>query len=153
VPTFTPVDHDPFIDEGTSVLDDTTENIPSKRKSWGVHLLVDADGCNKEIDSEKDIKEFFHNMIINKLKMKELSDVLFEKVDDPEDGRGISAIQMLTTSHISLHGDDKGNKIFLDIFSCKFFEKEPVLKYIHEFFRPKRMVYREIFRDAGPGKQ
>ena len=153
MPVYTPVDHEPDFGHPDELLTDSPGDVPSKEKAWGIHLIVDMSSANNKIDSEEEIKKFFHTLIVEKLKMKELSPVMFERVNDRKDGHGISAAQMLTTSHLCLHADDDHNKVFLDVFSCRFFEKEPVLRFIHETFQPKKMAYREIIRDAGNGEQ
>ena len=156
--TLIPVDSNPFEDEHImshpdELLTDSPQDVPSKKDSWGQHLLVDMSETDNKIKSKKQIDEFFHELILDKLKMEILSDTVFKEVNDRKEGHGISGMIMLTTSHVSLHADDNHNKVFLDVFSCRYFEKEPVLKYIYEYFKPKRMAYREVFRDAGPGRQ
>jgi len=120
---------------------------PDKSKSWGFHLLVDCSNCNDKIDSPDDIEEFF-DQVIKKLKMKKLTEFFYEKVEG-EEGRGVSAFQMITTSHISMHFDDEKRSGYLDIFSCKEFDPAPVVKMIKEYFEPKGIASQFIYRSAG----
>jgi S-adenosylmethionine/arginine decarboxylase-like enzyme len=121
---------------------------PADDKSWGFHLLIDCSGLNEKMDSEDDIEEFF-DKLIKALKMKKLTEFFCVSVDDTEDGRGISAFQMITTSHISMHFDDVKRCGYLDIFSCKKFDPDPAIKMIKDFFKPKAVASQLIYRDSG----
>ena len=120
---------------------------PAKKKSWGFHLLVDASGLNKKMDSPTDIRGFFR-VLIRTLKMKELTPLMLVKVKG-EEGRGISALQGITTSHLCAHFDDEKRCAYIDIFSCKTFKPEIALALIKETFDPKRMTHKFLYRDAG----
>ena len=120
---------------------------PAKKKSWGFHLIVDMSACNDKMDSQMAIRAFFV-AIIKKLQMKELSPLMMKKVSG-ENGRGISAVQMITTSSITFHGDDDKRCVYLDIFSCKEFKPEIALALIKETFNPQRMTHKFLYRDAG----
>jgi S-adenosylmethionine/arginine decarboxylase-like enzyme len=123
------------------------ENPPTKGKSWGFHLLIDCSEMNEKINSPKAIEEFFDN-VIKALKMKKLTEFFYKKVSG-EEGRGVSAFQMITTSHISMHFDDNKRSGYLDIFSCKKFDPDIVIKMIDKYFEPKDMASQLIYRDAG----
>jgi S-adenosylmethionine/arginine decarboxylase-like enzyme len=45
-------------------------------------------------------------------------------------GRMLSAMTMIAESHVSLHVLEDENRAFFDIFSCSFFEYEPVMQTI-----------------------
>lgn len=124
------------------------QEIHTPDESWGLHLLVDARGMNKEIDDEADIERFFTELIAD-LDMKPLTKFFCVKVDNEEEGRGISAFQMITTSHISMHFDDDGRNGFMDIFSCKKFDPVIVLKMIKKHFQPKSTMIQFVYRDTG----
>ena len=125
-----------------------TSDPPNEDESWGFHLLINCSSCNDKIDSEEDIRDFFKKLI-KKLTMKELTPLIIKKVNNKEEGRGISAFQMITTSHFAMHFDDAKRSGYLDIFSCKVFKPEPVVELIREHFQPKKIVSQMIFRDAG----
>lgn len=130
------------------VTNDEQPEVHTPDQSWGLHLLIDCRKLNNKINDEKDIKNFFSELI-DALDMKPLTEFFCKKVDDKEEGRGISAFQMITTSHISMHFDDAGNNGFLDIFSCKKFEPRTVLKMVKEHFQPKQMMVQFVYRDTG----
>ena len=66
---------------------------------------------------------------------------------DKEDNEGISAFCLITTSHICLHSWDKKspNLVQLDIYSCKDFDVNSVLKEIKKF-NPLCLKYKFLDR-------
>ena len=66
---------------------------------------------------------------------------------DKKDNEGISAFCLITTSHISLHSCEESdpNLVQLDIYSCKYFDKDVVLKYISNL-KPKSLGYKFLDR-------
>lgn len=122
-------------------------NPPKKSKSWGFHLLIDMSECNENIDSVEAVESFF-SQLIDELDMKPLSEIMVKKVDG-EEGRGVSAVQMITTSSITFHSDDDKRSVYLDVFSCREFKPEQVLDFACDFFQPKEHAAQMIYRDAG----
>ena len=99
------------------------------------------------MNDEKQIKAFF-DTLIKELKMVPLSGLLI-KSDTKSGDRGISAVQLITTSSITFHSDDEGECIFLDVFSCKDFNRKIPSKLIKKFFDPKDINDKFIYRNAG----
>src|ERR1700719_697459 len=129
-------------------LEDKPKNIKGKRQHWGYHLLLDCGGCNKKIDDEKDIENFL-KQLLKEIKMKPLGEPTVIRVDNEEEGRGISGFQMLTTSHISAHFDDSGNNGYIDIFSCAPFDPKTAIKCVKKHFDPKHIGDLFVHRDSG----
>ena len=48
--------------------------------------------------------------------------------------KGISAIQFIKTSNITIHTIDVPRKVFINVFSCKDFDVEKVCEFTQEFF-------------------
>lgn len=117
------------------------------KKHWGYELLVDASGCNQNINSIANIK-LFYKELLKELKMKPLSNIMTADVHN-EYARGVSAVQLITTSSIVLHTDDVHMSLYLDCFSCAPFVPQPVLDTLKKHFEPKRINHKMIYRDAG----
>lgn len=122
--------------------------VHTPAESWGFHLLIDCLDLDDSIDDPKDIEAFFEELI-SALDMKPLTEFFCVRVDNKEEGRGISAFQMITTSHIAMHFDDEGNNGFMDVFSCKEFDPKIVLKMIQKHFEPKKIMIQFVYRDPG----
>lgn len=120
----------------------------SKKDHWGWHLILDCADCNENIDDEDQIKEFI-DTLVEELGMKKLSEITLVRVDSEEEGRGISATVIISTSTITCHFDDQGYCAYIDIFSCKTFEPKTAINTVEDFFDPKTIGDVFLFRDAG----
>ncbi len=65
--------------------------------------------------------------------------------DDPALA-GITGIVMIVTSHISIHTYSNKDCFFLDVFSCKPFPVDVVLRHAEEYFRMQRFEKYEVER-------
>mgnify|MGYP006271135633 CR=1 FL=1 len=125
-------------------------DVPLKtknKKHWGYHLLLDISGCSKNIDKEDEVKSFLKDLV-KALDMKAIGDPIVVKVDS-EQGRGISAVQIITTSTITFHGDDDEMCVYLDVFSCKDYDPEDAIRLVKKYFNPQHVGKKWIYRDAG----
>lgn len=127
--------------------DDAAKRLKGKRQHWGYHLLLDISHCNEKIDDEKSVEAFLKDLV-QTLKMKPIGPPTIVKVHG-EQGRGLTAVQIITTSTITFHGDDEEWCVYLDIFSCKAFDPKQAVKLVKEYFKPKRIGKFFLYRDAG----
>jgi S-adenosylmethionine/arginine decarboxylase-like enzyme len=116
--------------------------------SWGKHAIIDAGGCNDNVTNKKKILEFNKNLI-DAIGMKAHGKPILEYFDHLEpEKNGWTLIQLITTSSITAHFVDDGNRMFLDIFSCKDFDIAIVKEVINGFFEPIDISFMVIDRDA-----
>ncbi|NGX32812.1 MAG: hypothetical protein K1060chlam4_00865, partial [Candidatus Anoxychlamydiales bacterium] len=64
------------------------------------------------------------------------------------DAAGFSFVQLIETSSITGHLVDKNGDAYIDIFSCKEFEIDPVKKVLNKFFAPKKIRVIFLTRQA-----
>ncbi len=143
-----PAWHGDWISGKPEELSDMQPAKPIHRDDhWGWHLLCDMSGCNKRMDDPKAVGHFIKELI-KELKMQPIGDPMIVKVD-AEDGRGLSAVQLITTSTITMHTDDEQRCVYLDVFACKDFDPKIILNSIIKFLEPEHLGYKWIYRDAG----
>jgi S-adenosylmethionine decarboxylase len=110
--------------------------------AFGPHLTVDGIGCShKNLSSMSFIYKFL-NDCPKKIDMTKITEPYIVKI--PE---GYAGMILIAESHISVHTIPKKEKIYVDIFSCKEFDKTKALKYIVSYFKPKH--YEEGFIQRG----
>jgi S-adenosylmethionine/arginine decarboxylase-like enzyme len=118
-------------------------------KKWGFHLLLDcSQGAPDRITSRRNISEFV-NTLVKKIDMKKYGRLWINKfaTHDPSKG-GISFMQMIETSNISGHFVDKTGNFYIDVFSCKPYDRKVVVDLVQTFFKPTRIRKRFVYRDA-----
>jgi S-adenosylmethionine/arginine decarboxylase-like enzyme len=113
---------------------------------WGYHLMLDMNGCNEHINEPEKVKKFLI-LLVDRLQMHPLGKPIVVYVDTPE-GKGVSAVQIITTSTITFHGDADGNCVYLDVFSCKEYAEKDVIELVNICFEPKAIRKNWLYRHA-----
>lgn len=118
--------------------------------AWGYHLLVDCKAGNIDNISNKEIIADFVKQLINDIDMVAYGNLMIERfaTHDPSKA-GISFCQMIETSNITGHFVDLNGDFYIDIFSCKEYDVQEVLKLINQYFSPTEIDYKFVLR----GKQ
>jgi S-adenosylmethionine decarboxylase len=100
---------------------------------WGKSLLIDF------YDAD-------HNKIINYSNISNFSKELVERIDMVAFGEpfiahfgsgekeGYTLVQLIETSNITAHFANDSNSIFLDVFSCKDFHENEIIKCLIKYF-------------------
>src|SRR3989338_801507 len=105
--------------------------------AWGLAAGIDLHGCNPETirDAEK-IKQFVVELC-EKIDMKRFGECTV--VNFGEDARvaGFSMSQFIETSMISGHFANQTNTVYLDVFSCKYYNPYIAADFAKEFFGAK----------------
>ena len=93
--------------------------------------IKNEDDCNK-----------FVTELINAIDMKIVSGPHTVYIKTPGN-RGLSSVTIIETSHISVHIWDEQDPalIQLDVFSCKKFTKEQIVKFLREKFEITDMEF------------
>jgi len=119
--------------------------------SWGYHSILNIAGCNpRSIRCSKHIK-LFSKELVKRIDMKSYGNpkiVMFGTGNK----KGYTLIQLIETSNISAHFCEEDNAIFLDVFSCKQYNKDDVGDVVNEYFKPK-LIYTNYFERSIPQLQ
>jgi hypothetical protein len=120
--------------------------------SAGLSLNIDATSSATWMHDKGAVQKSL-TFLISDVGMKPLGTMLCEEVDlDPEklhcedDEGGVSYIQMLTTSHVSIHCWPLRSRFSFDLFSCKNFDPTKVITSVHKSFEVVDMCYHVIER-------
>ncbi len=108
-----------------------------KGKYWGLLTSLDLHSCDGKLIRDKlAIKEYVVKLC-NKIKMKRFGDTQVIHFGEAEEVAGFSMTQLIETSLISGHFANKTNNIYLDIFSCKYYNPEKIAEFTKKFFKAK----------------
>jgi len=117
-------------------------------KFWGYHLILDCANCSNITDKDH-IKKFVLDTI-DSIDMVAHGDMQIEYLLDGTDNEGYSVLQMITTSNLTAHFVTKSNEGYIDVFSCKPFDKEIVISKINQYFSPSNINETFLRRLARP---
>jgi S-adenosylmethionine/arginine decarboxylase-like enzyme len=106
-------------------------------KAWGLLLSVDLFDCDEFIIKDFALIKEFIVTLCSKIDMVRHGRVRIERFGNG-DLNGVSAFQFIKTSSITLHNDEKDNRMFIDVFSCKEFDTAVVVNYAMLFFKSNK---------------
>ncbi len=121
--------------------------------AYGSELILDLHECNPAKFNRSGITEFFETLcIVLDMQAEDLH--FWDDLNTPEDEKetephlvGTSAIQFIKTSNITIHTLDIMKRVYLNIFSCKEFDKDLAAGYCTEFFGGKVAHKAEVIRE------
>jgi len=114
---------------------------PNKNIPYGIELILDLHNCDPSTFTRKSIASYFEELC--KLIDMERCDLYFwdyenelEEYEKAEDHlKGISAVQFIMTSNITIHTLDVLKKVFINIFTCKDFNREEAEIFTRKWFK------------------
>lgn len=112
-----------------------------KTEQFGLHLMIDAYGCDQEVlDDPKKLYAMFEK-IVALLQMHILVPPHIIRADSSghKDPGGWTGFVIIAESHISCHTFVKRGFATLDIYSCNEFDTEPPLTYLKELLKTDDM--------------
>jgi S-adenosylmethionine/arginine decarboxylase-like enzyme len=123
-----------------------TKEAFEAKGTWGILASIDIHTCDPElIRSASAIKEFVIQLC-DLIKMKRYGDPVIVHFGEDERVAGYSMTQLIETSLISAHFANQTNNVYLDIFSCKYYEPEKAAEFSKTFFKGKDFNLNVILR-------
>ena len=116
-------------------------------RPWGFHLCLDIARCySPAIKCPVHISNFSKALVKN---------INMEAYGEPqvvyfgtENKAGLTLVQLITTSNITAHFCEETSEGYIDIFSCKEFDKEKAKEVVNEYFMPLALKEHYIERQA-----
>ena len=105
-------------------------------KEFGLHVTVDASGCNKRKLASVTLVYDILNNLPDRIGMTKMTlPYVVKWLDKFANGtEGVSGFVMIAESHISIHTFPDQDCVFMDIFSCRGFDAEMAVKYLTQAF-------------------
>ena len=113
-------------------------------KHYGKHVILTAAGCNDALLEKTAIADFCRDMV-KRIDMVPFGEPFVERFGGGDEV-GISAVQLIQTSAITIHTNDEARDMYLDVFSCKDFEAETVIKAVKDWFAPASIDSQTLLR-------
>ncbi len=124
--------------------DDYKRIVEAGVRYYGRHLILSATACNDALLDKASIAEFLRETA-RRIDMVTFGDPFVERFGGGIEV-GISGVQLIETSAISLHTNDGARDLYLDVFSCKDFSADTVIAYVQELFTPATIEHQVILR-------
>ena len=110
-------------------------------KNYGKELILDLHECDPSTFTRRSIRKFFKelceliDMEKEKLVWWDYKGLPKEYEAAPPHLKGISAVQFIKTSNITVHTLDVLKRIYINIFSCKTFKESDVWDFAEKWFK------------------
>jgi S-adenosylmethionine/arginine decarboxylase-like enzyme len=111
--------------------------------------MLDCGECDlKKMQNKENIEHWIRSLVVD-IDMEPIGEPWITQVamDQPDKG-GYTAMQAIVTSHISAHFVDSTKQIYLDVFSCRKFDKETVKQSVIKHFDTGAIREYSITRQA-----
>lgn len=125
-------------------MDAYKRTVVNDKKYYGKHLILDARGCNENILSMDAVATFIKELV-PAIDMVAHGDLVIDHFGEGDEV-GISAVQLIVTSTITVHTNDKYRDFFLDVFSCKWYDEDFVAERFKKVFAPSSVNMTVLLR-------
>lgn len=119
---------------------------------YGKELIIDLKGCDTSKFTRKDLKKYFRELC-ELIDMKREDLHFWDDKDVPKKYRrtephvvGITAVQFIITSSITIHALSVLKEAYINIFSCKEFSTGDAVDFTRRFFNAKEFNTRVVRR-------
>lgn len=109
---------------------------------FGQELILNLYGCDlKKISTGSTIKKFVTELCDDVIKMKRYGKPLIPHFghDNPITS-GYSLVQLIETSSVTAHFSEYKRSVYLNIFSCAWFDARKTARFCKTFFGAKRVT-------------
>lgn len=118
-------------------------------KYWGYSYLLDASGCDLEALTSAETVKAFAKELVEAIDMKAYGEPQVVNFGEG-DKEGFTLVQLIETSNICAHFCNETREIYLDIFSCKKFDKKVAFDVFKKYFKCTAWCENFVVRDAPP---
>ena len=117
------------------------------KKIFGYELVIDLYGCDKSIISSKKKLQEYIDKLCKLIKMKKYGKTLLPYFGEKAAyTKGYSLVQLIETSSITGHFSDFWGTGYINIFSCRKYDKDLAKKFTSKFFKAKKTKTRFLIR-------
>ena len=120
--------------------------------TYGKELILDLHNCDVTKFTREKIDNFLFELC-EKINMEMCDRHFWDYNDDPngyekapDHLKGISAIQFITTSNVTIHTLDILKCVYINIFSCKDFDTLKASEFCRDYFYGKIIKMTEVNR-------
>ena len=119
--------------------------VHNGKPHYGKHVIHRSQGCNLNLLSKDEISSFII-ALCDKIDMVRFGDPFVERFGSGIEV-GISAVQLIETSAITIHTNDGARELYLDVFSCKDYDEKVVEDCVRKFFEPEALDQKALYRE------
>ena len=125
-----------------------SEDEYNRSSAWGMLTSIDLFGCDHEILSSGEKIKQYTIEVCDLIDMKRFGEPIAVRFGADPKVSGYSLAQLIETSLISGHFAENSNSVYIDIFSCKYYDQQKAADFTKNFFKAKKRIFNVITRGA-----
>ena len=110
---------------------------------WGYHAMLDCRACDIELIKSYDNVYNFAKSLVNAIDMKAFGEPQIVHFGEGNKA-GFTLVQLIETSNICAHFCNDTGDAYIDVFSCKPYDRDVVRDQIIQFFNPRQITVNYI---------
>lgn len=125
-----------------------SEDEYDRSRVWGMLTSIDLSGCDHEVLSSGEKIKQYAVEVCNLIGMKRFGEPVVVRFGADPKVQGYSLAQLIETSLISGHFAETSDSVYIDIFSCKYYDQQKAVDFTKDFFKAKEVVFNTTTRGA-----
>lgn len=115
-------------------------------QAWGLSTSIDLHDCDPDLMKDKKAIKEYTATLCKLIDATAWGPCQLHNFGTNPEVAGYSMVQLIETSLLSAHFANKTNRIFLDVFSCKYYDPQVAVEYSQKFFKAKDVTYKCTLR-------
>ena len=115
-------------------------------RCWGLSTSIDIYDCDANTIRDAEAIRQFTKEMCQLLKVKAYGETTIVEFGDDPRVHGYSMVQLIETSLVSAHFAEDTNTVYLDVFSCKYYDPVEAIEYARAFFQGERVEVHTLLR-------
>ena len=128
------------------MLDSLTKDQYIDFEAWGLSTYIDLHNCDSTLLISVEAIREYTGKICEVIDAKPWGPCYIQNFGENSDVFGYSMMQLVESSLVSAHFVNKTNRIFVDIFSCKYYDPGKAVEFSKKFFKAKDATYKCVMR-------
>lgn len=109
----------------------------NESSAWGISTAIDLYDCDPELVRSADAIRRFVVEVTDLIGVRRYGECVVVDFGERPEVAGFSMTQLIDTSLVSGHFVNKTNAIYLDVFSCKYYDPDIAAEHAQKFFKAK----------------
>ena len=107
---------------------------------WGMNVSIDIYGCDEAMIKDEKVVAQFIKDLVKFIGMKAYGNPVIKNFGPSPRLFGISAMQLIETSSITMHFAPETKAAHIDIFSCHSFRPNATAVFCKEYFKANELI-------------
>jgi S-adenosylmethionine/arginine decarboxylase-like enzyme len=104
-------------------------------RAWGLSTSVDLYGCDPDAIRSAAAITRFAVELCDRLGVRRFGDPVVVRFGADPRVCGYSLVQLIETSLVSAHFAEESNAVYLDVFSCRWYDAEAAAAFARDYFQ------------------